>query len=158
MGRLAASFSTSAPGMARLPVGCRNNRVAQKLVPAGDLVEAAERCRRHGVTMTKTDLIAVIAEKLKFPWARAELLVDQIFSSMSDALLRGEGVEIRGFGSFTVRQYRAYDGRNPRTGAVVQVKPKRLAFFKVGKELRERVSEGRRSTKAPAASEPAKRI
>jgi len=96
--------------------------------------------------MTKADLIAVIADKLKFPWARAELLVEEIFSSMADSLMRGEKIEIRGFGSFTVRQYRAYDGRNPRTGATVPVKPKRLAFFKVGKELRERVNDGRRST------------
>ena len=110
----------------------------------------------RSVTMTKADLIAVIAEKLKFPWARAELLIDQIISSMSDALMRGEGIEIRGFGSFTVRQYRAYDGRNPRTGATVHVKPKRLAFFKVGKELRERVNDRRRPTDAPAASVPAK--
>ncbi len=106
--------------------------------------------------MTKADLIAVIADKLKFPWARAELLVDQIFSSMSEALMRGEGIEIRGFGSFTVRQYRAYHGRNPRTGAIVPIKPKRLAFFKVGKELRERVNDGRRSTERAAANELAK--
>lgn len=90
--------------------------------------------------MTKADLIAVIAEKLKFPWARAELLVDQIFQSMVEALKRGEGIEIRGFGSFTIRQYKAYEGRNPRTGETVYVKPKRMAFFKVGKELRERVN------------------
>jgi integration host factor subunit beta len=106
--------------------------------------------------MTKAHLIAIIAGKLNLPWARAMLLVEQIFSSMSEALVRGEGIQIRGFGSFTVRQYRAYDGRNPRTGATVQVKPKRLAFFKVGKELRQRVNDGRRSTEAPAASEPDK--
>ena len=106
--------------------------------------------------MTKADLIAAIADKLKFTWACAELLVEQIFSSMSDALVRGEKIEIRGFGNFTVRQYRAYDGRNPRTGATVNVKPKRLAFFKVGKEMRERVNKGRRSNQAAAAVEPAK--
>ena len=93
--------------------------------------------------MTKADLIAVIAEKLKFPWARAEVLVDEVFEAMVEALKRGEGIEIRGFGSFTIRQYKAYEGRNPRTGETVQVKPKRLAFFKVGKELRERVNDGR---------------
>jgi integration host factor subunit beta len=93
--------------------------------------------------MTKADLIAVVADKLKFPWARAELLVDQIFSCMTQALQQGEGIEIRGFGSFTVREYKAYEGRNPRTGDTVHVKPKRLAFFKVGKELRERVNQGR---------------
>jgi integration host factor subunit beta len=102
--------------------------------------------------MTKADLIAVIAEKLKFPWARAEVLVDEVFEAMVEALKRGEGIEIRGFGSFTIRQYKAYEGRNPRTGETVQVKPKRLAFFKVGKELRERVNDGR-SFPAPARSE-----
>jgi integration host factor subunit beta len=96
--------------------------------------------------MTKADLIAVVADKLKLPWARAELLIDQIFASMTDALQRGDGIEIRGFGSFTVREYKAYEGRNPRSGETVHVKPKRLAFFKVGKELRERVNQGRLST------------
>jgi integration host factor subunit beta len=96
--------------------------------------------------MTKADLIAVVADKLKFPWARAELLVDQIFSCMTSALQQGDGIEIRGFGSFTVRDYKAYEGRNPRTGDTVHVKPKRLAFFKVGKELRERVNQGRVKT------------
>jgi integration host factor subunit beta len=92
--------------------------------------------------MTKADLIALVAEKLKFPWGRAELVVDQIFDCMVDSLKRGEGIEIRGFGSFTIREYKAYEGRNPRTGETVHVKPKRLAFFKVGKELRERVNGG----------------
>jgi integration host factor subunit beta len=100
--------------------------------------------------MTKADLIAVIAEKLKFPWARAEVLVDQVFEAMVDALKRGEGIEIRGFGSFTIREYKAYEGRNPRTGETVQVKPKRLAFFKVGKELRERVNDGRSAYPIPS--------
>ena len=106
--------------------------------------------------MTKADLITIIADKLKFPWTRAELLVDVVFGCLEQSMSRGEKIEIRGFGSFTVRQYRAYDGRNPRTGATVHVKPKRLAFFKVGKELRERVNDRRRSIDAPAASEPAK--
>ena len=109
---------------------------------ASDLVKIAEKCKSQAVSMTKADLITIIADKLKFPWARAEFLVEEIFLSMSDSLMRGEKIEIRGFGSFTVRQYRAYDGRNPRTGAIVKVKPKRLAFFKVGKEMRERVNDG----------------
>ena len=61
---------------------------------------------------------------------------------MTASLERGEGIEIRGFGSFTVRKYKAYDGRNPRTGETVPVPPKRLPFFKVGKELKELVNEG----------------
>jgi len=104
--------------------------------------------------MTKADLIAVIAEKLKFPWARAEVLVDEVFEAMVEALKRGEGIEIRGFGSFTIRQYKAYEGRNPRTGETVQVKPKRLAFFKVGKELRERVNEGRSDSEGSGEVQP----
>jgi integration host factor subunit beta len=93
--------------------------------------------------MTKADLIVAIADQLKLPAGRAELIVDQIFDGMVNALKQGEGIEIRGFGSFTIREYKAYEGRNPRTGETVQVKPKRMAFFRVGKELRERVNEGR---------------
>ncbi|HEX7506508.1 MAG TPA: HU family DNA-binding protein, partial [Polyangia bacterium] len=109
------------------------------------------------LVMTKADLIAVVADKLKFPWARAELLVDQIFSCMTQALQHGEGIEIRGFGSFTVRDYKAYEGRNPRTGDTVHVRPKRLAFFKVGKELRERVNLSRTAATSnanPTSSQP----
>ena len=61
---------------------------------------------------------------------------------MEASLRRGERIEIRGFGSFEIRNYRAYEGRNPRTGSAVSVKPKRLPFFKVGKELKERVNAG----------------
>jgi integration host factor subunit beta len=93
--------------------------------------------------MTKADLIDLIAERAKLPHGRAELLICQMFDSMVDALCRGEGIEIRGFGSFSIREYKEYQGRNPRTGEAVQVRPKRLAFFKVGKELRERVNGGR---------------
>jgi integration host factor subunit beta len=93
--------------------------------------------------MTKADLIDVVAERAKLPRGRAELLVGQMFDCMVEALRNGEGIEIRGFGSFSIRAYREYQGRNPRTGEAVHVKPKRLAFFKVGKELRERVNNGR---------------
>ena len=91
--------------------------------------------------MTKSDLIDVLCETRKMPKGRAELLVNVIFDAMEATLRRGERIEIRGFGSFEIRNYRAYEGRNPRTGAMVNVKPKRLPFFKVGKELKERVNE-----------------
>ena len=65
---------------------------------------------------------------------------------MEASLRRGERIEIRGFGSFEIRSYRAYEGRNPRTGTAVSVKPKRLPFFKVGKELKERVNAAGRAT------------
>jgi integration host factor subunit beta len=93
--------------------------------------------------MTKSDLIDVLCETQKIPKGRAELLVQVVFDSMEAALKRGERIEIRGFGSFELRSYRPYEGRNPRTGVRVSVQPKRLPFFKVGKELKERVNEGR---------------
>ena len=94
--------------------------------------------------MTKSDLIDVLCETQKLPKGRAELLVHIIFEAMEGALKRGERIEIRGFGSFEIRNYRSYEGRNPRTGVAVSVNPKRLPFFKVGKELKERVNEGAR--------------
>jgi len=93
--------------------------------------------------MTKSDLIDVLCETQKIPKGRAELLVQVVFESMEMALKRGERIEIRGFGSFELRSYRPYEGRNPRTGARVSVQPKRLPFFKVGKELKERVNAGK---------------
>ena len=92
--------------------------------------------------MTKSELIEKISESLKLPAGKAEAIVNCVFDSMVKALERGEGIEIRGFGSFTVREYKAYEGRNPRTGETVSVGPKRLPFFKVGKDLRERVNAG----------------
>ena len=92
--------------------------------------------------MTKSELIEKISETLKLPAGKAEAIVNTIFDSMVRALERGEGIEIRGFGSFTVRKYKAYEGRNPRTGETVHVAEKRLPFFKVGKDLRERVNAG----------------
>jgi integration host factor subunit beta len=101
--------------------------------------------------MTKSDLIDVLCETQKLPKGRAELLVHVIFDALETALKRGERIEIRGFGSFELRNYRGYDGRNPRTGSAVSVRPKRLPFFKVGKELKERVNEGRLAAPRAAA-------
>ncbi len=93
--------------------------------------------------MTKSELIDAMAARANLTKARAELVVNCIFDAMTEALERGEGIEIRGFGSFTVRPYKAYSGRNPRTGEPVPVPAKRLPFFKVGKELKELVNNSR---------------
>ena len=90
--------------------------------------------------MTKSELIEQISESLRLPAGKAEAIVNNIFDSMIKALEQSQGIEIRGFGSFTVRDYEAYEGRNPRTGATVHVPPKRLPFFKVGKDLRDKVN------------------
>ncbi len=98
--------------------------------------------------LTKARFVRTIANKFKLPQGEAEQIVNCIFDSLVDAVKRGEGIDIRGFGSFTVRQYKMYEGRNPRTGTPVHVAPKRLPFFKVGKELRERVNDSRPKTAA----------
>ena len=90
--------------------------------------------------MTKSDLAEAVAARTKVPRAEAEKLVDQIFTAMTEALIKGERIELRGLGVFEVRHYGAYTGKNPRTGEAVAVRPKRLPFFKAGKELRERVN------------------
>lgn len=115
--------------------------------------------------MTKSILIDRLCERCKLPAARVEQIVNAIFESVEQSMGRGDRIEIRGFGSFEVRQYKGYTGRNPRTGSSVEVKPKRLPFFKVGKELKERVEQAARrertgapgaaNTAAPASTPPA---
>jgi len=86
-------------------------------------------------TMNKSELIQFLAEKIKISNDEASTIVDSFFDSMRDALLRGDRIEIRGFGSFKIKQYEGYVGRNPKTGESVQVKPKKMPFFKAGKGL-----------------------
>jgi integration host factor subunit beta len=93
--------------------------------------------------MTKSDLVDALAARVTIPSSRAEQVVNEIFGFMTETLVAGEGIEIRGFGSFSIRDYKGYTGRNPRTGEAVEVAPKRLPFFKVGKELKESVNKGR---------------
>ena len=89
--------------------------------------------------MNKSQLIQALAKEEDLPLKRAEEVVNTVFSEMENALVRGERVEIRGLGSFKVKQYDGYKGRNPKTGEVIEVSQKKLPFFKVGKELKERV-------------------
>ncbi|MEW6219955.1 MAG: HU family DNA-binding protein [Thermodesulfobacteriota bacterium] len=92
--------------------------------------------------MNKSDLITVLADSLGLSHRLASSITQTVFDAMAEALSRGENVEIRGFGSFAVKEYAAYHGRNPKTGSRIEVAPKKLPFFKVGKELRERVNGG----------------
>lgn len=101
--------------------------------------------------MNKSGLVEKVAQKLSLTKKKAEDVVNLIFDVMTQAMARGDRIEIRGLGSFVVRNYGAYKGRNPRTGESISVKPKKLPFFKVGKELKKRVNEG----KGPARSETA---
>jgi integration host factor subunit beta len=90
--------------------------------------------------MNKSDLIDALTSDLNLPVKTVEVIVATILDAMTEALANGDNVEIRGFGSFTVREYQPYDGRNPKTGEIVEVKGKKLPFFKVGKKLRDAVN------------------
>ena len=91
--------------------------------------------------MTKSGLVEALSEKIStLTKKECEVIVDTVFHNMRDALHKGEKIEIRGFGSFTVRVRRAKEGRNPKTGEKVSIPEKRIPFFKVGKELRELVN------------------
>jgi integration host factor subunit beta len=101
--------------------------------------------------MLKSDLITILVNKRKLTQKQAELTVETIFDSMKAALCRGENIEIRGLGAFHVKLYQGYNGRNPKTGQVIPVRPKRGILFRTGKELRERVngSEAADSARVP---------
>lgn len=89
--------------------------------------------------MNKSELVEAIAEQRNITYKKAQEVVNVIFDGMAQALAEEDRIEIRGFGSFVVRSYKGRLGRNPKTGEVIEVKPKKLPFFKVGKELREKV-------------------
>ena len=91
--------------------------------------------------MNKSDLIEALAKssKLKLTQKKSELVINLVFDEMTNALVTNEKIEIRGFGSFNIKEYKPYLGRNPKTGETIEVKEKRLPFFKVGRELKKRV-------------------
>lgn len=92
--------------------------------------------------MTKSELIDAVTAKANIPRKRAEEVVNLIFDSMKEALIQGDRIEIRGFGSFKTKHYEPYMGRNPKTGRLIEVREKVLPVFKVGKELKNRVNSG----------------
>jgi integration host factor subunit beta len=104
--------------------------------------------------MLKSDLINILVAKRGVTQKQAEATIETIFESMKDALCRGENIEIRGLGAFHVKNYQGYQGRNPKTGQVIPVKPKRGLLFRTGKELRDRVNRPMQQQQAAAPSNP----
>jgi integration host factor subunit beta len=90
--------------------------------------------------MNKSDLIEELSKETGLPLTKAADVVDTVFKSVANTIVKGGRVELRGFGSFKVKKYKGYKGRNPKTGEAIKVKPKKLPFFKCGKELKERVN------------------
>ena len=91
--------------------------------------------------MTKAELIGEVAKAADLPKKDSEFIVNTVFKSIVDALHRGEKIELRGFGSFRLRNRRARAGRNPKTGERVQVPAKRIPYFKPGRELKELINQ-----------------
>ena len=94
--------------------------------------------------MNKSELIEALSRDIDLPHREAAAITNTIIETMTEALARGDSIEIRGFGSFVIKDYGTYEGRNPKTGEKIKVKPKKLPFFKVGKDLREQVNEKRK--------------
>ena len=90
--------------------------------------------------MNKLELVDALKKENELNKTEAEAVVDVFFNEMSNALTKGDRVEIRGLCSFYVKKYKAYSGRNPKTGEAVNVKSKKLPFFKCGKELYKRIN------------------
>lgn len=96
--------------------------------------------------MNKSDLIQNLETNLKnLSRGEVEVIIETIFNQMTDALSKGDRIEIRGFGTFEVRQRDPRQGRNPKTGATVYVQTRKVPFFKVGKELKERVNQAEKA-------------
>jgi integration host factor subunit beta len=96
--------------------------------------------KKRGIhRMNKANLIEELSKKEDLTEKQAAEIVNLVFDGFTETLKKGGRIEIRGFGSFSVREYKSYTGRNPKTGKIVEVKPKRSPFFKVGKELKKKV-------------------
>jgi integration host factor subunit beta len=91
--------------------------------------------------MNKLELIQALRDATDLSKSEADAVVNLFFAEISNSLANGDRVEIRGFCSFFVKEYGSYTGRNPKTGERVKIAPKKLPFFKVGKELKERVDQ-----------------
>jgi integration host factor subunit beta len=89
--------------------------------------------------LTKSQLIETLAKFENLTLKKATMVVNAIFENLAEALTENERIEIRGFGSFKIKKYVGYKGRNPKTGDIIEVEGKKLPFFKVGKELGELV-------------------
>jgi integration host factor subunit beta len=110
--------------------------------------------------LTKADLIEEVLRISELPRKESETIVETIFESIIEALQKGDKIEIRGFGSFRTRQRRGRVGRNPKTGAKVDVPPKKIPFFKPSKELKDFVnnSDGDATEAGAAAATPASSV
>ena len=90
--------------------------------------------------MKKSELVEALAQRQKLSLQDAQSIVNTILETLIATMVKGEDIQIRGFGSFQIKEYKSYVGRNPKTGEKMMVQAKKLPYFKVGKDLRERVN------------------
>jgi len=102
---------------------------------------AMDASRRRSKCMTKAELVEKVADKIQLTKKQTEAVVNILLNCITEALSEGDKVELRGFGSFRIRNRNPREGRNPKTGDTVQIPAKRVPFFKAGKELREMVDK-----------------
>src|ERR1700680_880877 len=127
----------------------RSDSVRFAQAPSGAIQDSAEH-KMNDSTVTKADLVEEVVRVTELGRKESEAVVETIFESIIGALQGGDRIEIRGFGSFRPRQLRGRTGRNPKTGAKVEVPPKRIPFFKPSKELKDHVNSG--APTAPGSS------
>jgi integration host factor subunit beta len=108
--------------------------------------------------MTKAELVEEVSKVSDLTKKHSEVIVETVFKSIIDALQRGEKIELRGFGSFRLRQREPRKGRNPKTGARVDVPPKRVPYFKPGKELKDLINRETETPAAGASAPPASEV
>jgi integration host factor subunit beta len=113
-----------------------------------------ERFTMNGGSMTKAELVEEVSRVSDLTKKHSEVIVDTVFKTIIDALHRGEKIELRGFGSFRLRKREPRKGRNPKTGDKVDVPPKKVPYFKPGKELKELINREPETEVAPSASAP----
>jgi integration host factor subunit beta len=116
-----------------------------------------ERDNKDHTTVTKADLVEEVTRVTELPRKESEAVVETIFESIITALQGDDKIEIRGFGSFRTRQRRGRTGRNPKTGAKVEVPPKKIPYFKPSKELKDHVNNPQAAGAAAGTSEPGAR-
>ena len=107
---------------------------------------------RQDASMTKAELVEEVARVSELTKKHSEIIVNTVFDSIVDALRKDEKIELRGFGSFRIRQRRSRQGRNPKTGDKVDVPAKRIPYFKPGKELKELINNSVQSPESAAPS------
>ena len=105
-----------------------------------------------GGSMTKAELVEEVSRVSDLTKKHSEVIVDKVFKSIIDALHRGEQIEPRGFGSFRLRKREPRKGRNPKTGDKVDVPPKKVPYFKPGKELKELINRDEENVGSPATA------